>query len=639
MNENLEKLKKVLSDIDRGALPTTTKNINGVFKVGTKAGYEKVVKGLDEVFFQDEETQKYAIDYCKKILEGKILDNNQSISSYEALAVHYLTTRLSAIEHGLSDIRIKYAYNEKDAGTGAFYSGIDKSINFFFHNTCENVDFFARRPGNDGGNSRVKEFLYQIKVINHELTHADQFSNPERTISENIEDISPEYYIMMKETVARLLTNTKESKYLTRKKKVEEKEWWSESRREGIDRLYHDNHDQFLFEIDANVGGYEYGKKVMEKISPKLKSIFEGSFSSYYVKDKAEVRDFKDITWEHDTNPNDDKVSAQHKASLVIDTDLASAKQRALIMQQYPALAITYNPNGTKKTLKQVEEDQARRIESINKSDEPQQVKISKIRKINTIYQTAIESDPVLSLEKCLEHMGKISYEGGEHYHHNSPEKELRETLKKAKLLIPCIEKADSKIVLGFLKKYKKEMLSSSKRGQKNISLYESKKLAYYDLCGLMRKNRDIKQVEQEERQEMIRLDQEKRHALAKAKDILSKVFPDFEPTPHTYEFRNDGNLHQVNNEQEKRLLQISASKIPSSSMLSKFGFSRDDVYSAINTVYDFRYKDSEAIDEQVREQLDNEEISIIPNAFEPKGKNKDEEPNKTNTQNKIIEA
>ena len=66
MNENLEKLKIVLSDIDRGALPTTTKNSNGMFKVGTKAGYEKVVKGLDEVFFQDEETQKYAIDYCKK---------------------------------------------------------------------------------------------------------------------------------------------------------------------------------------------------------------------------------------------------------------------------------------------------------------------------------------------------------------------------------------------------------------------------------------------------------------------------------------------------------------------------------------------------------------------------------------------
>lgn len=636
MNENLEKLKKVLSDIDRGAYPTTTKNLNGMFKVGTKAGYEKVVKSFDEIFFQDEETQKYALEYCKKILEEKILDNNQSISSYEALAVHYLTTRLSAIEHGLSDIKINYTYSDKDqAGTGAFYSNNNKSINFFFNNTCEYVDFFARRPGNDGGNSRVREFLYQVKVINHELTHADQFSNPERTISKSIDEITPTHYIMMKETVARLLTNTNESKYLKRKKAVEEKDWWSESRREGVDRLYHDNHDQFLFEIDANVGGYEHGRKVMERISPKLKNIFESSFSSYYVKDKAEVKNFKDITWEHDTNPNDDKVSAQHKASLVIDTDLASAKQRALIMKQYPALAITYNPNGTKKSLKQVEEDQARKIEEINKSDDIQQVKISRIEKVNTIYQTAIESDPVLSLEKCLEHMGKISHENGEHYHHNSPEKELRETLKKAKLLIPCIEKADSKIVLDFLKKYKKEILSSNKRGQKNISLFEAKKLAYYELSSLMRKNRDIKQGEQEE----IHLEQEKRQELAKAKDILAKVFPGFTPTPYTYEFRNDGNLHRVNNEQEKRLMQISTSKTSSSSILSKFGFSRDDVYSAINTVYDFRYKDSEVIDEQVQEKLDNEEISIIPNAFEPKGKAKDEDSNKTNSQNKIIEA
>ena len=333
------------------------------FRIHTKTGTirekEEIavnfIKGIK--WRENPELTKLATQYVSHILNDYVA-KDEPITILESKMIHCLLTTISLSELGLDNINVIYRdKTASDQNAGAYYRDYDKSITFFNNNVCNKGEFLVKYSKEDaerGAKNRLDYFVGQVHALEHEIQHAIQYRQLDMIRSRGT-DITPESYIISLQEAARDLSRTSNSKY---------------QKNNIIEELYNKNHDQFYYELDADRGGIE---RMLNRMSDICSKAFEvaaqtRSGDTYLKKlsDKVEkLENYKtSTTWRHDTNPNNDVVLATHKASLIID-HVVKNHNKSSIFNEFPALLIVYNKNGTKKSLDQVEKEKLDKINQI----------------------------------------------------------------------------------------------------------------------------------------------------------------------------------------------------------------------------------------------------------------------------------
>lgn len=601
------------------------------FKVKSKTGTiqekEKIaVDFLCGVDFSNQDNKVQAERYIKHILSD-FVEKNEEITSLEAKIVHCMIAKISLDKLGLSDVKINYVdKTAQDSNAGAYYRDTDNSINFF-NNDVSNKHEWTEPYGikehpEKGAASRLDYFAREVFKLEHEIQHAVQFKNMSAS-EESTDTLTPESYVISRQYIARIFAQAEGSKYY--KKGLD------------ADRLYNDNHDQFYYEIDADKHGIERALDILKTVSPQAYQIATDPSRNRYVQKLAEKTDqlnnYSIVHWKHNTNPEMIEVGANHKASMIIDNILPqlSGKQRKEFMDKYPALSIIYNADGSLKTLEQVEREKQVKIREllINGTDNEIQEKVPNIFKV---YDTAIESHPVLCFEKCLQHMARISWNSDRYFtdsgvkvRYNSSEvrKELRMAQEKAKAIASYMEDTDARRLKIIFERYKKELMSSPKLDQTSARFFEDKKLAIYGIESQIYRNKEVKSAIEKDTKEAMQKRKQTQKQRAKAEKIIQKVFPDFRPYPQIGILK-DGSVEFLNNVNEKLMLMEAykqyvkiATDTNSPAKQDKNFIASSKLLLAIDTIYSFNATTEEKA--EFEKALKSGKVKIIGNIYEPK--------------------
>jgi len=595
-------------------------------KTGTIEEKENIaIDFLCGVDFKNANNKTQAEQYIKHILTD-FVGKDEQITSLEAKIVHCMIAKISLDELGLKDVKIRYVNRTaQDSNAGAYYRDIDNSINFFNDDVCNKHEwtepYGTKENPEKGAASRLDYFAREVFKLEHEIQHAVQFKNmSESELSPDL--LTPESYVISRQYVARTFARALSSKYY----------------KQGldIDRLYNDNHDQFYYEIDADKHGIERALEMLKTVSPQAYQIATDPSKNRYVQKLAEkteqLNNYSTVNWKHDTNPETVEVGANHKASMIIDNILPqlSGKQRKEFMDKYPALSITYNPNGSLKTLEQVEREKQAKINNllINGTDKEIQEKAANISKV---YDTAIESHPVLCFEKCLQHMARLSWNSDRYftdsgievkYNPSEVRKELRMAQAKAKAIASYMEDTDAKQLKAIFERYKKELIASPKLDQTSIRFFEDKKLAIYGIESEIYRNKEVKSVIEKDTKESLQKRKQKQMQRSQAEEIIKKVFPDFKPYPQMGTLK-DGSVEFSNNVNERLMLMEAykqyvktATDTDSPAKQDKDFVASSKLLSAINTLYGFNATAEEKT--AFEELLKSGKVKIIHNKYEP---------------------
>ena len=597
-------------------------------KTGTIQDQEKEKVAVDflcGVDFKDVNNRTRAEQYIKDILTD-FVGKDEQITSLEAKIVHCMIAKISLDELGLKDVKINYVKRTaQDSRAGAYYRDTDNSINFFNDDVCNKHEW--TEPYNTKGNpergaaSRLDYFARQVFKLEHEIQHAVQFKNiSESEISPDL--LTPESYVISRQHVARIFAMTLRSKYY----------------KQGldVDRLYYDNHDQFYYEIDADIHGIKRALDMLKAVSSQAYQIATDPSRNRYVQKLTEkteqLNNYSIVNWKHDTNPEMVEVGANHKASMIIDNILPqlSGKQRKEFMDKYSALSLTYNPSGSLKTLEQVEREKQAKINKllINGTDKEIQEKAANISKV---YDTAIESHPVLCFEKCLQHMARLSWNSDRYftdsgievkYNPSEVRKELQMAQAKAKAIASYMEDTDAKKLKAIFERYKRELMASSKLDQTSARFFEDKKLAIYGIESHIYRNKEVKSVIEKDTKESLQKRKQKQMQRSQAEEVIKKVFPDFIPYPQMGTLK-DGSVEFSNNINEKLMLMEAyrqyvktATDKDSPAKQDKDFVASIKLLSAINTLYAFNATAEE--ETAFEELLESGKVKIIQNKYEP---------------------
>lgn len=592
-------------------------------KTGTIQEKEKIaVEFLNSVDFKDTSNKIQAEQYIKHILTDYV-GKNEPITSLEAKIVHCMIAKISLSELNIDNIRVNYLDRTNDHNqAGAFYS--DKSINFFNQSVC-NKNELLLPYGTDiekGAKSRLNYFVNEVFKTEHEIQHAVQFEEINKS-EKDPEKLSVDDYIISKQYVARLFAAAQGSKYY--KKELD------------VDRLYNENHDQFYYEIDADLQGLRRSLSLLSKLSMQAYNLAIDEkvgwrFLSKLKDKQTQIDNYSDITWEHNTNPDNIKVSANHKASMIIDNILPrlSSKQRAEYMLKYPALLVTYNSNGTKKDLQQIEREFAEKKSKLLINGTDEQIRTT-MPNLENLCKTAIESDPVLCFEKCLQHISRMTWDQeryftdsgmGVKYNPNEIRKELENAKQKALKISKYLEDTQAQTIANILNKYKREILKGQKYDQQSLRFFEDKKLAIYGIESEIYHNKEVKAVIEKDTKEATQKRIRKQMQRAQAEDIIKKIFPNFSPIPHTGTL-NNGSIEFSNNVNERMMLMEAYKQYVKSitGTNSKVCANKDFIpsgmlLSAIKELYDFTPTEEEQ--KQFEEALKNGGIKVVRNKYQP---------------------
>ncbi len=269
------------------------------------------VEYIQTLDFKNIDARKSAEEYIQYIL-ADYFALNKEITTLQAKVMHALITKMTLDKLGLNNIKINYENRKEGNYAEAYYRPNDDSLHFFNQNVC-NPDLFLK-PYSDkvdlSEKSRLGFFAKQIFVINHEIQHAVQWKMlKDESIDKN--NISSENLIISKQGIARTLVRQYGTKYF----------------KNGLDpeRLYKENHDKFYYEIEADMFGFDRTLQLLVRVSQKFYNLVKGANYNYLEKfnnRKNQLENYSFVMWKHDTNPNNMEVSANHKASLIIDTVL-----------------------------------------------------------------------------------------------------------------------------------------------------------------------------------------------------------------------------------------------------------------------------------------------------------------------------
>ena len=575
-----------------------------------RAEEDYIVSKICELDFTDSAVKQNVENFASHILNGKI-GGQLKISRAQAKVLIASITKKTLVENGLNDTKIIIRPRTQNDSGGAFYRNDDNSITFFEENICNQRQFLDKYSDNleRSMQGRYNEFNRQLFVLNHEIEHAVQFTKIAKEMKgENSLDSAS--YIIQMQDCARRLSSLNGVKY----------------RENGMSGLYDTkNHDQFYMELDADKAGYERTLKFLQKVCPKAYDLAVDERIGWAYKKKLEVtkaklEEYHKETWTHGTNPNNGPVSAMHKTSMIIDSVLPQlgADDKKYVFQNWPAVGITHNEDGSRKTLEQVETEKQKAVSRVNAEKGT-----AEADKLAKVYETAIEGDAVLSFEKCLQHIARLSSDSdryftdsGEEIRYNKAKlfTELKETTEKASMLASYIEDQDAKLVKKTFARYQKEARHTKIRDMKTQLLSQEKKMALIKIENQIHHNRDIKKVEEKEQAEK----ETKRKELETAKETLKKVFPDFEPHPEIFEF-GEKDVIASNNTKEKALLQTAVRDYQKRLTKSK-EFAQGNfvpiyqIRDAIDRVYPFEFtpEDQKLVDSM----LSSGEIKPIRHVF-----------------------
>ncbi len=600
-------------------------------KTGTIQEKEKIaVDFLSHIDFKDEDTKAQALQYVSQKLND-VGEKNQPLTSVEAKSIHCMITKMTLDELNLSDIKIIYRDKTSHDKNGAYYSDEDKSITFYNQNVCDSAWLNPTQLGGDknregyqkqcGGYRLSTCFLPELQKQFHEIRHAVQFKELEEN-EHNMKQITPESYTTSKQIVARTFARG-----------VETGKYYSKDL--NRDRLYDDNHDNFYYEIDAHKDGYEKALAFCKNYCPYAYDIAidekRGNYLSHIKSQTDLLNKYSFVTWKHNTNPEQMEVNANHKASMIIDNILPqlNGNQRKEFMDKYPALSITYNPNGSLKTLEQVEREKQAKINNllINGTDKEIQEKAANISKV---YDTAIESHPVLCFEKCLQHMARLSWNSDRYftdsgievkYNPSEVRKELQMAQAKAKAIASYMEDTDAKQLKAIFERYKRELMASPKLDQTSVRFFEDKKLAIYSIESQIYRNKEVKSVIEKDSKDAVQKRIQKQMQKAEAEEILKKVFPNFIPAPQKGIIQ-DGNIVLSDNVSEKLMMMEAYKEYVKTVTSGNMIIQQDNnvvpsskLLSAIRIIYGFNPSISDI--NKFQKDLKSGDVKIIQNKYQ----------------------
>lgn len=592
---------------------------------------EKVaIELLNSIDFKDESNKSQAKEYIKHVLTD-FIGKNETISPLQAKTVHCMIAKILLSELNLDDVKVNYSNRTESSNGGyyyAFYSHSDRSINFFNENVCNRNSWLLPYCKNVEAStrSRLAHFAYEVFVVGHEIQHAVQFEAINKS-AKTPETLTVDDYIISKQDVARSLSMSKKddtNKYY--KKGLD------------VDRLYHDNHDQFYYEIDADLQGYKRALPLLKELSETAYKIAISDKDAGYEKtglkflSKIEEKQFQlghysDITWEHNTNPDNVKVAANHKASMIIDYILPKLNNKQAYLQKYPALQFNYNSDGSKKTLDQVDAEFIEKKRNLPK-DATNEQKLN----LQKLHNAVIESDPVLSLEFCLRDISNMLWYTQQMVQDASGFKIydayqiLEKTKQRARKIITYSENAQANIIDKIIKKYEKKIFGSFKGNtQEEANFLRAKKDAIADISICLLHNKEVKETLVKEA--MKKPKTTKKHIQrSQALEIINNIFPNFTPTLFTrpaiigkgyIEIESDS--HNVNelmmlmeayNQYEKMALNLPISVREKEDFVSPYR-----LLSAIESIYDFRPTPEQQ--QQFKETFDKGEIEVVKNKYQ----------------------
>lgn len=525
------------------------------------------------------------------------IESNSPLPKYYAKALHYMITKNSLAEAGISSIVINYEKTPSDPKINhtAFYRQDDNSITFLEERTHNQEKLISNAPDSD---SRLILLCNIIMVINHEIQHAIQNVERESTI-QNPEKLTPTNYTMQLQDIARTLSDLY-------KKHNKTKYLYNE------DLLYSKlNHDNFLIELDSDIVGITKMFEILPKISERAYELASYPKSKNFLDIKKEkesiIKDYQNVTWTHSTNVNQGPINACYKTSMIIDNILPhlSPKFRESYLQDYPALRIVWNDDGKRKTLQEVESEWLNKKNTVQKdSTLSSEEKQTKSKKIDEIYSRAIEQDCLFSFEKRLQSIlhlhhsqGTINAQG----YYTPPvqgTKKLTEAKEHAKLIASYMEDSDNIIAINLLDKYRKLIINEHGpiRTPEDARLQDYKSFAINEISGAFYKNVEYRNAKEQEIATR-RLEQEK--AIKQQEDalnLLKKVFPDLSPTP-TFLVAGETKTEKKPNTKEKLEVLLALDdyrKVTTNIPKDNSFIPLNNIRNAIKTVYNFEVSQEE---------------------------------------------
>lgn len=415
---------------------------------------DQLLFDLNKVDYSDHKNKLIAKKYISEILDYYI-GNNKSIPVTIALSIHFLIAKLSLIKVGLNGIvGIVYRQRRNDEkATGAFYLEDDKTITVFTNDILNNREFLNPYSTNKNQSmaSRLDYLVNLVFTLEHEIQHAVQFTRVDGKKDDLVSMAKSDYIIAMQRaarSLSKSLSGFKGSSYY--------------SKDLDFDRLYKDNHDKFYYEIDADKYAYERTLDILYSISPLA---YKVATDTNKYRDKLNRSDVslnkyeEAICWTHNTNVNNVDVPAVHKTSMIIDNimPLLDSANINRCFELFPVLKFTYNVDGTKKTLKQIEKERDEKIEELYSQRDQTNLHIRK-NQILSLYNTIIDCDALLCYEKSKILLLDLQENGIKYYiEHGLIQKYSDEELGKA------INVTEQKInsIESYLEEIDKEKLNS----------------------------------------------------------------------------------------------------------------------------------------------------------------------------------
>jgi len=274
---------------------------------------------------------------------------------------------------------------------------------------------------------RMRRFWQEVCVIYHEATHAWQQDETNKHI--NNTDIMPaEIFVMDKLGFAKHISNKVTGL--------------------GEQDIYTNNHDEFLFELQADLFGGLYAMEAIKHIASRVlrRSSDKSSDKRQEIKrilngvsreaDRTSEELWKKINlydsvgFNSANNPNNMRVRAEYKASAIIERFVRynNGKLPLSYREDFPSCAYTYTKHGDKKTLWELKHD---RMALIKKYP-------SKKADIDLLYETIIGGDPQLSLARYVDQLENIDVEALPY--DKNKQRELKSILSKIKGIVKSAE-------------------------------------------------------------------------------------------------------------------------------------------------------------------------------------------------------
>lgn len=567
---------------------------------------QETTKFICSLDYQDENIKEQSDNFVKKYVNDYIV-GNKDIPYFLAKTTHCMLTKSVLADRFLDDININYSFRPKNNfSTAAFYRDSDRSVNFFNEEVASQTYILNKRSSEKGIVGRLDSFSQQLFELEHEIQHSQQYKNVRQSV------LTPRSFLIERQLLAVAIADSNKTKY-------------------SGEKIYSlTNHHQFYFEADAIAVGTNRALALLDKLSPDLKisDAQRKYFQNKIDKANAVLSNSPELGISHKSNPNNDLVNVNHKCNIILDEllPLCTPEYREQLFKQNSSLKYTYNPDGSKKTLEQVEKEKNKELERIKKGPA---VKIeSETNKINKLYETIIESDPTLSFEHCLQHIARLNSDSDRYFTDGGTEvvykteelmKELRTTGAKANMLATYLERAEVKDIKKIMSKYKKEIDRSSKKDPIARSLTDTKRHLIYDLEHTFNKNAEITETYRKEMQKAAKNRIEKE----KASEIIKKVFPGFNPQPQIGTGSTLEKIELSDNYDEKMLLASSLENYRKQIMKQGISPSQDKdfvpigvVDQAIKTLYPFEI--SQEKQQEFEDKFNNGELSVVKNKYTP---------------------